>query len=84
MNYNILAPVYASQHHYLYCPAHLDWGWRWAQLQREISQLQPDLLCLQEVQFSPADNLMERDIQPALDKEISGIHSVHSLRLSGF
>ena len=78
MNYNILAPVYASQHQYLYNPEHLDWSWRWSQLQREISHHQPDILCLQEVQFSPTNNLLVADIKPALDKEIATIHSLHS------
>ena len=85
MNYNILAPVYASQHQYLYDTQHLDWSWRWSQLQREISHHQPDVICLQEVQFSPTDNLWLTDIKPALDKEISIIHSLPSpLKVSGF
>ena len=78
MNYNILAPVYARQHQYLYDTKHLDWSWRWPHLQREISHHQPDVICLQEVQFSPTDNLYLTDIKPALDKEISCIHSLHS------
>ena len=71
MNYNILAPVYATRHQYLYNTDHLDWSFRWPQLQREIRHHQPDIICLQEVQFSPSNNLLMIDIKPDLDKEIS-------------
>ena len=71
MNYNLLAPVYASRHEYLYTntlPHHTDWGWRWGLVLQEVTNLQPHLITLQEVQFSPLDNIFLRDIKPGLEE----------------
>ena len=71
MNYNLLAPVYADRHHHLYTgtdPRYTDWAWRWSRVQQEVHSLQPQLVTLQEVQFSPPDYIFTRDIKPGLEK----------------
>jgi len=58
LSYNVLAQNLLQGHPYLYrdCPREsLDWSYRWAGLRREVDQLQPDVVCLQEVQFDSPD-----------------------------
>jgi len=74
MSYNILAPVYAAQHQHLYVntdPRWVDWGHRWRMIQHQVETYHPDIVTLQEVQFtgfpvynSPDSNIFKCDIQP--------------------
>ena len=71
MNYNILAPVYADQHRHLYMDTEdslLDWGYRWRMLQTEISVHKPDIVTLQEVQFSREENIFSDHLVPWFTK----------------
>ncbi|KAJ8945430.1 hypothetical protein NQ318_009886 [Aromia moschata] len=55
MTYNVLAQDLLEQHPYLYQyhdKSCLDWNTRWHNLFKEIKKLNPDILCLQEVQES--------------------------------
>lgn len=55
LSYNVLAQKLLTDNMYLYkeCEEeHLSWDYRWALLQHEISQIDPDVLTLQEVQAS--------------------------------
>lgn len=55
MSYNVLAQTLIRDNQYLYTSCdeeHLDWEYRWALLQYEIKNLNPDVLMLQEVQAS--------------------------------
>lgn len=55
MSFNVLAQDLLENHPYLYHlhdTKSLSWNSRWNNIFREISQLQPDILCLQEVQYS--------------------------------
>ena len=50
MSYNILAPVYATQHQHLYVntdPRWVDWGHRWRMIQRQVETYHPDIVTLQ-------------------------------------
>ena len=71
MNYNILAPVYADQHRHLYLDTEdrvLDWAHRWRGIQTEISVHRPDIVTLQEVQFSGEENIYSDDLVPWFTK----------------
>merc|ERR1719460_3538348 len=74
MNYNILAPVYLDQHRHLYMETEdslLDWGYRWSLLQREISCHKPDIVTLQEVQFSREEDIFNNDLVPCLQSQVT-------------
>lgn len=84
MNYNILAPVYLDQHRHLYMDTEdslLDWGYRWSLLQREISCHKPDIVTLQEVQFSREEDIFNNDLVPWFTK--SGYDHVAKQRTNG-
>jgi len=58
LSYNVLAQNLLQGHHYLYrdTPTQaLEWDYRWAGLRREVVDLAPDIVCLQEVQFREPD-----------------------------
>ncbi|XP_042235783.1 uncharacterized protein LOC121875338 isoform X2 [Homarus americanus] len=55
MSYNVLGQTLLASNMYLYSSCkeeHLSWPYRWALLQHEIGDLEPDVLMLQEVQAS--------------------------------
>ena len=63
VSYNILAEIYATKQMYPYCDAWmLSWPYRRSLLIQEISKIQADILCLQEVQ---SDNY-EYHLAPAM------------------
>jgi len=58
MSYNVLAQNLLEDHPYLYRDSSkevLEWKYRWDGLRREVEELEPDLVCLQEVQFKEPD-----------------------------
>jgi protein angel len=62
MSYNILAQDLLDGHNYLYAQhdqTALDWSHRYRILMREILSLQPQILCLQEVQDSHLNAIYE-------------------------
>eukprot|EP00568_Trieres_chinensis_P006705 CAMPEP_0183296274 /NCGR_PEP_ID=MMETSP0160_2-20130417/3902_1 /TAXON_ID=2839 ORGANISM="Odontella Sinensis, Strain Grunow 1884" /NCGR_SAMPLE_ID=MMETSP0160_2 /ASSEMBLY_ACC=CAM_ASM_000250 /LENGTH=671 /DNA_ID=CAMNT_0025457873 /DNA_START=45 /DNA_END=2056 /DNA_ORIENTATION=+ len=51
VTYNVLAEIYATQQQYPYCDFWaLNWDYRFQNLIREILDVSPDVVCLQEVQ----------------------------------
>jgi len=59
MSYNVLSQNLLEQHPYLYRDSSkqtLEWNFRWQGLKREVMETCPDILCLQEVQFSSPDH----------------------------
>uniref|UniRef100_A0A7S2RJ55 Endonuclease/exonuclease/phosphatase domain-containing protein n=1 Tax=Rhizochromulina marina TaxID=1034831 RepID=A0A7S2RJ55_9STRA len=65
VSYNVLAEIYATQHAYPYCDFWaLSWGYRCANLVREIQDAGADIVCLQEVQA----DYFEKDLKPRLYK----------------
>jgi len=59
LSYNVLAQSLLEGHHYLYRDSPLqalEWDYRWAGLRREVADLAPDIVCLQEVQFREPDH----------------------------
>ncbi|XP_068227107.1 uncharacterized protein [Palaemon carinicauda] len=55
MSYNVLAQKLLTDNKFLYSecdPNHLEWGYRWALLQYEVQDLNPDVILFQEVQAS--------------------------------
>ena len=58
MSYNVLAQNLLECHPYLYRDSPgpvLGWPYRWQGIKREILDIQPDIVCLQEVQFKNQD-----------------------------
>jgi len=54
MSYNVLAQNLLNNHVYLYRDSPdqvLEWHYRWQGIKREIMDIKPDIVCLQEVQF---------------------------------
>ena len=54
MSYNVLSQNLLKNHLYLYRDSPdqvLEWHYRWQGIKREIMDIQPDIVCLQEVQF---------------------------------
>eukprot|EP00092_Neocalanus_flemingeri_P034697 GFUD01037753.1.p1 GENE.GFUD01037753.1~~GFUD01037753.1.p1 ORF type:complete len:634 (-),score=158.23 GFUD01037753.1:34-1935(-) len=69
MSYNVLAQNLLEFHPYLYrdCPrAALGWPYRWQGIKREILDMQPDIVCLQEVQFKNP-NHFQSQYEPFFD-----------------
>jgi len=70
MSYNILAQDYVGSYSELYrlCDqAALDWGVRFEGIKREVIMYEPDIVCMQEVQFSSGtDNSthFKSDLEP--------------------
>ncbi|XP_032589934.1 protein angel [Drosophila grimshawi] len=63
LSYNILAQDLLMEHLFLYVnikPEWLTWQRRLNNLQREISKLNPDILCLQEMQYNHLPMLVQR------------------------
>ena len=59
---NILAQINLTGHQNLYRgkPQYLlEWGYRWAGIQREVRTFSPDIVTFQEVQFSGPDHLAQ-------------------------
>lgn len=53
LNYNVLCPKYATPQMYSYCPSWaLEWEYRRDLIMGELTTLQPDIVCLQEVEAS--------------------------------
>merc|ERR1712142_888751 len=66
LSYNILAQTNLKTHSNLYrgkAQYLLDWGYRWAGIQREIISHKPHIVAFQEVQFSDPDHFSV-DIKP--------------------
>jgi len=69
MSYNVLAQNLLESHPYLYrdCPREaLGWPYRWLGIKREILDMQPDIVCLQEVQFKNP-NHFQSQYEPFFD-----------------
>lgn len=59
--WNVLAPQYASLYKYPWCPPqHLDWSHRQSLLVSTVLEMQPDILCLQEVQIDVGSEFLRR------------------------
>lgn len=57
VTYNVLAEIYATQQQYPYCDFWaLNWDYRFQNIQREIMDAHPDVICLQEVQADHYEN----------------------------
>lgn len=57
VTYNILAEIYATQQQYPYCDFWaLSWDYRFQNILREIVEVGPDVVCLQEVQADHYEN----------------------------
>eukprot|EP00934_Nitzschia_sp_Nitz4_P007663 Nitzschia sp. Nitz4//scaffold2_size372955//184913//186912//NITZ4_000427-RA/size372955-processed-gene-0.508-mRNA-1//-1//CDS//3329546790//7653//frame0 len=55
--YNVLAEIYATQQQYPYCDIWaLSWDYRFQNIMREIIDVSPDVICLQEVQADHYEN----------------------------
>jgi len=62
LSYNVLAQNLLTQHRELYRGKKrflLDWKYRWDGIQREVVQINPDIVCLQEVQFKNPNHFLE-------------------------
>ena len=61
MSYNVLAQNLLNNHSYLYrdSPTQvLEWSYRWQGIKREILDILPDIVCLQEVQFHNSNHFI--------------------------
>ena len=59
VTYNVLAPIYATQSQYPYCDLWaLSWNFRKHIILRELSALNADILCLQEVQTDQYESFL--------------------------
>jgi len=61
LSYNVLAQNLLETHPYLYrdCAVEaLEWSYRWQGIQREIMDMQPDIVCLQEVQMKNTNHFL--------------------------
>mmetsp|Transcript_24542 Transcript_24542/g.27546 ORF Transcript_24542/g.27546 Transcript_24542/m.27546 type:complete len:592 (+) Transcript_24542:9-1784(+) len=57
VTYNVLAEIYATQQQYPYCDFWaLSWDYRFQNILREILDVSPDVVCLQEVQADYYEN----------------------------
>lgn len=57
VTYNVLAEIYATQQQYPYCDFWaLSWDYRFQNILREIVEVGPDVICLQEVQADHYEN----------------------------
>jgi len=55
--YNVLAEIYATQQQYPYCDFWaLSWDYRFQNILREVLDVSPDIVCLQEVQADHYEN----------------------------
>jgi len=55
--YNVLAEIYATQQQYPYCDIWaLSWDYRFQNILREIIDVSPDVICLQEIQADHYEN----------------------------
>lgn len=62
LSYNVLAQNLLTQHPELYRSKKrflLNWEYRWGGIQREVVQINPDIVCLQEVQFKNPNHFLE-------------------------
>jgi CCR4-NOT transcription complex subunit 6 len=63
MSYNLLAEIYATQQIYPYCPLwSLTWKYRRNQVLRQIEDLSPEIMCLQEVQADHFENFLSPEL----------------------
>lgn len=66
LTYNLLAEIYATQQMYPHCDLWaLNWGYRVANLMRELGDAAADIMCLQEVQ---ADHF-KKQLKPLLSEQ---------------
>ncbi|KAJ2710189.1 Glucose-repressible alcohol dehydrogenase transcriptional effector, partial [Coemansia spiralis] len=57
LSYNVLCPKYATPQMYSYCPSWaLAWEYRRDTIMSELNMLQPDIICLQEVEACQFDD----------------------------
>eukprot|EP01016_Furgasonia_blochmanni_P018412 TRINITY_DN2090_c0_g1_i3.p2 TRINITY_DN2090_c0_g1~~TRINITY_DN2090_c0_g1_i3.p2 ORF type:complete len:223 (+),score=30.69 TRINITY_DN2090_c0_g1_i3:38-706(+) len=60
MSYNVLASCYIYKKYYPDCdPKHLDWNHRQNLIYQEIREIDPDVICLQEIDMNEARGLAE-------------------------
>ncbi|KAJ1731040.1 Glucose-repressible alcohol dehydrogenase transcriptional effector [Coemansia biformis] len=60
LSYNVLCPKYATPQMYSYCPSWaLTWEYRRDTIMSELSALQPDIICLQEVEACQFDEFFK-------------------------
>ena len=70
MSYNILAQEYVAAYPELYTSCDreaLGWGVRFRGIKREVVMYEPDIVCMQEVQFyleADSSNHFQSDLQP--------------------
>jgi len=69
MSYNVLSQNLLKNHLYLYRDSPdqvLEWHYRWQGIKREILDIRPDIVCLQEVQFKNPNHFTSH-FQPFFD-----------------
>jgi len=72
VTYNILAEIYATQQMYPYCDFWaLSWDYRFQNILRELKEVAPDVMCLQEVQ---ADHYETHLYQALNDAGFEGVY----------
>ncbi|KAI8319356.1 hypothetical protein GQ54DRAFT_40387 [Martensiomyces pterosporus] len=63
LSYNVLCPKYATPQMYSYCPSWaLAWEYRRDSIMSELTALQPDLICLQEVESCQFDEFFKEKL----------------------
>jgi mRNA deadenylase 3'-5' endonuclease subunit Ccr4 len=79
--WNVLAPQYAKSYKYPWCaPQHLDWSHREALVASQIIDLNPDILCLQEVQVDISSALFQR--LESYDAVIQNVTEGHNVAIA--
>jgi endonuclease/exonuclease/phosphatase family metal-dependent hydrolase len=76
--WNVLAPQYAMTYKYPWCaPEHLDWNHRQPLIVSQIQEMDPDILCLQEVQVDLWSHLLEGlESYDAVIQNVTNEHNV--------
>jgi len=68
MSYNVLAPTLLENHSYLYRdanPGHLQWDNRKERFLKQVGNINPDILCLQEVEESVYETFYVKELSSA-------------------
>ena len=79
--WNALAPQYAKSYKYPWCaPEHIEWSHRETLLASRILDLEPDILCLQEVQVDVSSGLFQR--LDSYDSVIQNVTEGHNVAIA--
>jgi len=64
LSYNCLAPIYTNTNMYPYVKPHvLNWDYRKYNIKREILRHDPDIICLQEIQYNHFEEYFTKELK---------------------